>query len=98
MSARKGRSRRIEQDGVWRVGREPDLLSASWSSKSSELGKPNTGNRFDSPTGEYGVRYFATTLDACYGETLARFRADKKLVKVMTGEEDGHIRPLRLRA
>ncbi|HEY1457869.1 MAG TPA: RES domain-containing protein [Solirubrobacteraceae bacterium] len=74
------------KDGVWRVGREPDLLSASWSSKSSELGKPNTGNRFDSPTGEYGVRYFATTLDACYGETLARFRADEKLVKVIEEE------------
>jgi hypothetical protein len=44
-------------------------------------GKPNTGNRFDSPTGAYGVRYFASDLDGCYGETLARFRADKKLAK-----------------
>jgi hypothetical protein len=74
------------QAGVWRVGREPDLLSASLSSNSSELGKPNTGNRFDSPTGAYGVRYFATELDGCYGETLARFRADKKLAKVIGDE------------
>jgi len=74
------------QEGVWRVGREPDLLCASVSSKSSELGQPNTGNRFDSPTGAYGVRYFATDLDGCYGETLARFRADKKLAKVVGGE------------
>jgi hypothetical protein len=73
-------------DGVWRVGREPDLLSASVSTKSSEPGKPSTGNRFDSPTGAYGVRYFATGLDGCYGETLARFRADKKLAKVIGSE------------
>ena len=68
------------------MGREPDLLSASLSSNSSELGKPNTGNRFDSPTGAYGVRYFATELDGCYGETPARFRADKKLAKVIGDE------------
>lgn len=73
-------------EGVWRVGREPDLLSPSVSTKSSEPGKPNTGNRFDSPTGAYGVRYFATHLDGCYGETLARFRADKKLAKVIGSE------------
>jgi RES domain len=74
------------QEGVWRVGREPDLLSASMSSKSPQMGKPNTGNRFDSPTGAYGVRYFASNLDGCYGETLARFRADKKLAKVIGSE------------
>jgi hypothetical protein len=73
-------------DGVWRVGREPDLLSASVSTRSSEPGKPNTGNRFDSPTGAYGVRYFATELDGCYGETLARFRADKRLATVIGTE------------
>ena len=73
-------------DGVWRVGREPDLLSASISTSSSEPGKPNTGNRFDSPTGAYGVRYFATELDGCYGETLARFRADEKLAEVIGTE------------
>jgi hypothetical protein len=74
------------QEGVWRVGREPDLLSASCSTTTSELGKPNTGNRFDSPTGVYGVRYFATNLDGCYGETLARFRADKKLAALIGDE------------
>jgi hypothetical protein len=74
------------EEGVWRVGREPDLLSASVSTKTSRPGKPNTGNRFDSPTGAYGVRYFASDLDGCYGETLARFRADKKLAKVIGAE------------
>jgi hypothetical protein len=73
-------------EGVWRVGRDPDPLSASKSSGSSELSKPGTGNRFDSPTGEYGVRYFATDLEGCFGETLARFRADPKLAKLIGSE------------
>lgn len=73
-------------EGVWRIGRDPNPLSASKSTESSTLGKANTGNRFDSPTGDYGVRYFSTTIDGCYGETLARFRADKKLAKVIGDE------------
>jgi hypothetical protein len=72
--------------GIWRVGRDPDPLAASKSSGSSELSKPGTGNRFDSPTGSYGVRYFGTTLDGCFGETLARFRADPLLSKVIGSE------------
>lgn len=72
--------------GVWRVGRDPEPLAASRSSGSSELSKPGTGNRFDSPAGTYGVRYFATTLAGCFGEILARFRADPTLAKVI-GEE-----------
>ena len=72
--------------GVWRVGREPNPLMASVSSGSSELSKAGTGNRFDSPTGEYGVRYFASTLDGCFGETLARFRADQDLAKLIGKE------------
>lgn len=59
---------------------------ASVSSGSSELSKAGTGNRFDSPTGEYGVRYFASTLDGCFGETLARFRADQDLAKLIGKE------------
>lgn len=73
-------------DGVWRVGREPDPLAASKSSGHSELSKAGTGNRFDSPGGEYGVRYFATTLDGCFGEILARFRADPTLAAVIGSE------------
>lgn len=73
-------------EGIWRVGRDPDPLRASRSTETSHLAQPNTGNRFDSPTAEYGVRYFATTLDGCYGETLARFRADTKLRSVIGDE------------
>jgi hypothetical protein len=72
--------------GIWRVGRDPDPLAASKSSGSSELSKAGTGNRFDSPTGGYGVRYFATTLDGCFGEILARFRTDPVLSRVIGSE------------
>jgi hypothetical protein len=73
-------------EGVWRIGRDPDPLSPSRASGSSELSEPGTGNRFDSPTGEYGVRYFATKLEGCYGETLARFRADERLANLIGKE------------
>ncbi|HET7508865.1 MAG TPA: RES domain-containing protein [Solirubrobacterales bacterium] len=72
--------------GVWRVGRDPDPLAASKSGGSSEVLKPGTGNRFDSPSGNFGVRYFATSLDGCFGETLARFRPDPLLSKVIGDE------------
>jgi hypothetical protein len=41
-----------------------------------ELDQPKTGNRFDSPLGNYTVRYFSTTLAGCFGETLARYRPE----------------------
>jgi hypothetical protein len=53
---------------------------------SDELDKPNTGNRFDSPLGVYRTLYFGTQLEACFGETLARFRPDLELLAVI-GEE-----------
>jgi hypothetical protein len=68
------------------VGRDPDPLAASKSLGSSELPKAGTGNRFDSASGGYGVRYFASNLDGCFGETLARFRADPLLSKVIGDE------------
>ncbi len=60
-------------NGVWRVGRSPDPLAFSGPLAPSELDQPTTGNRFDSPTGAYRALYFATQLEGCYGETLARF-------------------------
>jgi hypothetical protein len=50
------------------------------------LDKPHTGNRFDSPTGAYRALYFATSLDGCFGETLARFRPDPKLQALVKQE------------
>ena len=70
---------RAPSGGVWRIGRAPDPLSASGPLRRSELDSPKTGNRFDSPFGAYRVRYFASRLEGCYGETLARFRPDVTL-------------------
>jgi len=73
-------------DGVWRVGRSPDPLALSSPLSPSDLDQPVTGNRFDSPTGAYRALYFATQLEGCYGETLARFRPDTKLVELLKDE------------
>lgn len=64
--------------GVWRVGRGDDPLGAP-PIEPMHLGDSQAGNRFDSWLGDYRVLYFGTTLDACYGETLSRFRCDPRL-------------------
>jgi hypothetical protein len=74
------------RSGVWRVGRSPDPLALSDPLPPSDLDKPFTGNRFDSPTGAYRVLYFATQLEGCYGETLARFRPDTSLLALLQDE------------
>jgi len=60
------------------VGRGDDLLSAA-TPVGADLGDTRAGNRFDSLTGAFRVLYFGTNLEACFGETLSRFRADPKL-------------------
>jgi RES domain-containing protein len=58
--------------GLWRVGRgdAPLLPSRPTAGEFTATG----GNRFDAVNGDFGVLYFASTLDGCFGETLARFR------------------------
>jgi hypothetical protein len=73
-------------DGVWRVGRAPDPLAPPDRLPQSALDQPTTGNRFDSPTGAYRVLYFATTLEGCFGETLARFRPDPSMLALVQDE------------
>ncbi len=73
-------------EGVWRIGRGPDPLASATPLPASLLDAPNTGNRFDSPLGVYGVTYFSTTLAGCFGETLARFRPDPKMLKLVQKE------------
>jgi hypothetical protein len=73
-------------EGMWRVGRGPDPLAPSDPLPPSDLDQPATGNRFDSPTGTYRTLYFATTLDGCFGETLARFRPDPKIAALIGDE------------
>lgn len=53
------------------------------------MDNPAAGNRFDSPTQDYRVCYFASTLDGCFGETLARFRPNPGLSAIAT--EDGFM-------
>ncbi|MGA8365517.1 MAG: RES domain-containing protein [Solirubrobacteraceae bacterium] len=74
------------KSGLWRVGRSPDPLRFSQPLDPGLLESRATGNRFDSPTGDYRVCYFATTLDGCYGETLARFRPDLGLITIAREE------------
>ncbi|MDQ6773457.1 MAG: RES family NAD+ phosphorylase [Candidatus Dormibacteraeota bacterium] len=45
----------------------------------ADLGDTKAGNRFDSLTGAFGVLYFGTNLEVCFGETLSRYRTDPKL-------------------
>ena len=73
-------------NGLWRVGRSPDPLRFSDPLNPALLESPAAGNRFDSPTGDYRICYFATTLDGCFGETLSRFRPDPGL-SAIAGEE-----------
>ena len=75
--------------GVWRVGRTPDPLQFPDPPKADELDYPHAGNRFDSPTENFRVCYFASDLDACFGETLSRFRPDPALVAA--AEEEGFM-------
>lgn len=64
--------------GVWRLGRGPDPLQ--WRRPEPvDTSQPGAGNRFDSFHGNYGVIYAATHIEACYAETLARFRPSPTL-------------------
>lgn len=47
---------------------------------------PSGGNRFDPLTMTYGVLYFGTDLEACFGETLARLRPSLKLLALVKDE------------
>jgi len=73
-------------EGLWRIGRAPDPLAFNEPLRTAELDNPTTGNRFDSPLGTYRVLYFASTLDGCFGETLARFRPDVEVLAVIRDE------------
>lgn len=55
---------------LYRVGRSNDPLH--YSTIRPEDARSGAGNRFDVPGG--GVLYAATQREACFGETLARFR------------------------
>jgi len=62
-----------------------------------DLADSKAGNRFDSLTGRFQTLYFGSTLEACFGETLSRFRPDPNLSFVRDEWEDlgfmshGHV-------
>lgn len=68
----------LPAEGVWRVGRGDDPLRLPPRGV-ADLGDTRAGNRFDSLTGAFAVLYFGTNLEACFGETLSRYRIDPKL-------------------
>ena len=75
--------------GLWRVGRSPDPLHYSDPLDPAMLDSRSAGNRFDSPTGDYRVCYFSSTLEGCFGETLARFRPNPRLSAI--ADEEGFM-------
>lgn len=80
-------------EGFWRIGRAPDPLDVGPPLEQAELDDRTVGNRFDSPTGSYRVRYFGSSLEVCYGETLARFRPDPVVVDEVEDEDGEYMAP-----
>lgn len=72
--------------GIWRVGRTPDPITFPDPPRADDLDYPKAGNRFDSPTENFRVCYFATDLRACFGETLSRFRPNPDLAEAAREE------------
>lgn len=85
----KARVINAPSEGLWRIGRSPDPLHCSDPPDPPLLDSTSAGNRFDSPTQDYRICYFATKLDGCFGETLARFRPNPRLAAV--AEEAGFM-------
>jgi hypothetical protein len=78
----------LPREGVWRVGRAPDPFA--WSQPEPvDTSDPGRGNRFDSFHGDYGVCYFGTSPEACFAETLARFRPVRRLADLVRAEWSG---------
>lgn len=71
------------------MGRTPDPINFPDPPRADDLDYPKAGNRFDSPTENFSVCYFATDLRACFGETLSRFRPNPLLDEA--AEEDGFM-------
>lgn len=68
--------------GVWRVARQDDPLRTSRLDESRSEGlATRAGNRWDSPM--FGVLYFTSELDGCFGEILSRFRPKPSLAELV---------------
>jgi len=81
--------------GLWRIGRAGAPLTP-FRTEPQLLALPRAGNRFDAP--DHGTLYFATTVHACYGETLASHRPRPELAALVAAEWDRlhHLAPAQL--
>jgi hypothetical protein len=70
-------------DEIYRVARNSGLLTFSTISP-LDASLPTAGNRFDVPGG--GVLYAASSPEACYVETLARFRPTPRIRELVRDE------------
>jgi hypothetical protein len=69
--------------GLWRVARGDNPLAIHVDAS----GNPITGgSRFDPVSLRYGVLYFGSDLQTCFGETLARFRPKLELLALVRRE------------
>lgn len=67
---------------MWRIARQDDPLRPSRLDESQSEGlATRAGNRWDSST--FGVLYFASELDGCFGEILSRFRPKPSLAELV---------------
>jgi hypothetical protein len=73
--------------GFWRVAKliGPVVPSPrlTWAEQRERYG---SGNRFDSAFGSFRVTHFGSSLEACLGETLARFRPEPEVVAQIADE------------
>lgn len=74
-------------EGAFRVARREDPLGLSWISAPDA--QMSSGNRYDIAGG--GVLYCATQLEACYAETLARFRPSPGVIERLGAFEAGRM-------
>ncbi len=76
--------------GLWRVGRAVEPMRPSRTSPAVEQ-SPRQGNRFD--TSDFGIIYMGTTLEACFGETLARYRPKPDLAELVAQDWQTFMAP-----
>jgi hypothetical protein len=79
-------------DGIWHVGRDTQEDLTYRNVARADDSNPRGGNRYDSYSGSYGTLYFATDLEVCYCETLARHRPNLTLAALVREEwEASHM-------
>jgi len=76
--------------GLWRVGKAVDPMRGSRATPEVEHSS-RQGNRFDSS--EWSTIYMGSTLEACFGETLARYRPKPDLADLVADDWQAFMAP-----